>query len=104
MHISIMHTQDKVVLTSSSEMISLIMKSRSPAFVNAGALGSWVTTPSREVCLVIWSVLSKSENICLPIHVGFSLRTEKCTGMWHNTDCLALFAINVDVVSGNVHA
>jgi hypothetical protein len=56
MHISIMHTQDKVILTSSSEMISSIMKSRSPAFVNAGALGSWVTTPSREVCLVIWSV------------------------------------------------
>jgi hypothetical protein len=39
-HVSIMHTQDKVVLTSSLEMISSMMKLRSPAFINAGALGS----------------------------------------------------------------
>jgi len=53
---------------------------------------------------VTWSVLSKSEKVCLPIRIGISSRTEKRTRMWHNTDCLAPFAIKVNVVSGNVHA
>jgi hypothetical protein len=53
---------------------------------------------------VMWSVLSKSEKTCLPIHIGTSLYTEKRTGMWYNADCLAPFAIKVNMMPGDMHA